>query len=119
MKRLLFTIIFCVLGIYLFSQQVVTENFKVKVGFHCPNGKKLLETKLAEVPGIINFKVDLETKVIDFDFDPAQISKEQIIVKIEEIGYYTEFSDKNKPIKKACSHDHDDDDDDHVHDHGN
>lgn len=117
MKRFLLTLLFGILGIYLFSQQVATENFKVKVGFHCPNGKKLLETKLSELAGIVSFNVDLETKVIDFNFDSAQISREQIIAKIEEIGYYTEFSDKNKPINKACSHDHDDDDHHHDHEH--
>ncbi len=86
------------------AQAQSTEDYKVTVGFHCANGKQLLETKLAEVKGIESFVVNLETKVIDFKFDPAIITKEGIVAEIEKIGYYTEFSDKNKEIKKACSH---------------
>lgn len=105
-----------VLGFSLTSsaQETGADEFKVEVGFHCANGKKLLETKLAEVKGIESFVVDLETKVITFQFDSAIISKDQIVAEIENIGYYTEHSDKNKEIKKACSHgsgehDHDQD----------
>lgn len=91
-------------SISLFAQEVKTADFSCKVEFHCANGKKLLETKLAEVPGITSFDVNLETKVIDFKFNPDKITKEGIVSEIEKIGYYTEFSNKEKEIKKACSH---------------
>jgi copper chaperone CopZ len=104
------------LSFSLSAQDGRAGDFSCKVDFHCANGKKLLETKLAEVPGITSFVVNLETKVIDFKFDPEVISVKGIIAEIEKIGYYTEFSDKNKEIKKACSHgsgEHHDHDHDH------
>lgn len=105
----LFRLSLLLVSVFLFSattfaQDAETAEFKVTVGFHCANGKQLLETKLAEVKGIESFVVNLETKVIDFKYDPTIISKEGIITEIEKIGYYTEFSDKNKEINKACSH---------------
>ena len=83
----------------LSAQDARVGEFSCKVEFHCANGKKLLETKLAEVPGITSFVVNLETKVIDFKFDPEVISVKRIIAEIEKIGYYTEFSYKNRKIK--------------------
>lgn len=88
----------------VFAQESKTAVFSCKVDFHCPNGQKLLETKLAEVKGINSFVVNFETKVIDFKFNPDVITKDGIVAEIEKIGYYTEFSDKTKEIKKACSH---------------
>lgn len=104
-----FKSILVILTISLFSlsvvaQEVKTADFSCKVEFHCANGQKLLETKLAEVTGITSFVVNLETKVIDFKFNPDVISKDGIVAEIEKIGYYTEFSNKEKEIKKACSH---------------
>lgn len=106
MKKLL-TICFALFAVLSFSISTYAQDIselKVKVDFHCPNGKQLLETKLAEVPGIKSFDVNLETKVIDFKYDSAVITKDGIVAEIEKIGYYTEFSDKSKEIKKACSH---------------
>jgi copper chaperone CopZ len=108
MKKLLtvFFALFVALSFSLsaFAQDNAATDLKVKVEFHCANGKALLESKLAEVPGIKSFVVDLETKIIDFKYDAAIITREGIIAEIEKIGYYTEFSDKSKEIKKACSH---------------
>lgn len=103
-KSFLVIFIITLFSISLFAQEVKTADFSCKVEFHCANGKKLLETKLAEVPGITSFVVNLETKVIDFKFNPDVISRDGIIAEIEKIGYYTEFSNKNKEINKACSH---------------
>jgi len=85
------------------AQDALTA-FNVKVDFHCPNGQKKVETGLAELDGVESIVVDFETKVVSLKYDESVINQEQIISKIEEIGYYTEFSDRSKPIKKACSH---------------
>ncbi len=86
------------------AQEAKTENVKMKVDFHCGHGKSTLETKLKEVKGIESFVVDFETKTIDFNFDPKVITKDGIVEAIENIGFYTEFSDKTKELKRACSH---------------
>ena len=80
--------------------------FKVKVGFHCANGKRLLETKLAEVKGVEKVEVNLETKEVSIKHNPDVVSSSDLVKAIENIGYYTELSDKTKPLhKKACDHD--------------
>lgn len=93
------------------AQTLATEKgvFKVKVGFHCANGKRLLETKLQEVKGVQKVEVDLETKEVSITHNAEEVSTNDLILAIEQIGYYTEFSDKTKPLqKKACNHgDHD------------
>lgn len=88
---------------------------KVKVFFHCANGKKLLETRLAEVDGVVDVDADLETKVLSIKHKTAVITKEGLVEAIEKIGYLTEFSDPNKKIKKACSHGEEGHDHDHDH----
>jgi copper chaperone CopZ len=89
------------------AQTVAPEQgvFKVKVGFHCANGKRLLETKLQEVKGVQKVEVDLETKEVSITHNADEVSTKDLILAIEQIGYYTEFSDKTKPLqKKACTH---------------
>ncbi len=99
------------------SAQTATEpvTFKVKVQFHCANGKALLEGRLGALKGVNSAYADLDTKVVTIEHDPSVITQEYLIDIIEKIGYYTEFTDPNKPIKRACSHG--DDDHDHDHDH--
>jgi copper chaperone CopZ len=89
--------------------------FSVKVHFHCANGKALLENRLNALNAVESAVADLETKVVTITYDPAVLTQEKLIELIEQIGYYTEFSDQSKKIKKACSHD--DHDHDHDHDH--
>lgn len=93
------------------------EITKIKVDFHCRNGKKLIETKLSEVNGIVSVDADLATKVVSIKADPKVIDKDGLVEAIEKIGYYTEFSDRSKKIKRACSHGDGDHDHDHDHDH--
>lgn len=88
---------------------------KVKVHFHCANGKKLLEARLADLNGVADVNADLETKVVTIKHNTEVITKEGLVEAIEKIGYLTEFSDPNKKIKKACSHGEDGHNHDHQH----
>ncbi len=78
--------------------------FKITVGFHCANGKKLLETKLMEIKGVTAVVADLETKIVTIEHNSEIASTKSLVEAIETIGYSTEFSNPNKPIKKACNH---------------
>jgi copper chaperone CopZ len=78
---------------------------KIKVFFHCANGKALIEKELIKEPGISKVVADLETKVVTVSFDSKKTNKEKIVNAIEKIGYATEFTPKDKKINKACSHD--------------
>ena len=87
-----------------YAQDSKTTDFKVMVDFHCMNGKAQLENHFAKIKGIESYEVDIETKAMTFKYKAKVISEDQIIKEIENIGFYTEFSDRSKPIKKACSH---------------
>ncbi|MDR2009751.1 MAG: heavy-metal-associated domain-containing protein [Bacteroidales bacterium] len=104
LKFLLLSGVIVLLNFSVNAQEVKTENIKMKVEFHCGHGKKALETKLKEVKGIESFVVDFETKTIDFNYDPESINKDGIVEAVENIGYYTEFSDRTKQLKSSCSH---------------
>ncbi|MCX7862565.1 MAG: heavy-metal-associated domain-containing protein [Bacteroidales bacterium] len=110
MKKFLVLFILVTSSIVLFAQK--SSELKVKTFFHCANGKALIEKELKKVEGIYSVNADLETKVVTIQYDEKKQNKESIVAAIEKIGYYTEFSDQNKKINKACSHG-----DDHQHDH--
>jgi len=105
------------IGVGSVQAQVTAEPvvFKVKVFFHCANGKALLENRLGALKGVESVVADLETKVVSITHDPEVITKEKLIELIEQIGYLTEFSDPNKQIKKACNHGDGEHGDDHQH----
>ncbi len=105
----LFKLIFVLFATFSFSftalaQDAKIDHFKVKVEFHCANGQKLLIDKLSAVPGVKSVDVNLETKVVDFTYDTNITSKDGLVKEIEKVGYYTEFSNKETEINKACSH---------------
>jgi len=76
----------------------------VKVFFHCPNGKALLEKELGALEGISSVEAALDTKIVTVVYEPTVISRDKILLAIEEVGYRTEFTDPDKVIKKACNH---------------
>lgn len=114
---MIITLVFFFAGSNVYAQATTDKDpvLKVKVFFHCANGKKLLETRLAEVDGVVDVNADLETKVLSIKHKTAVITKEGLVEAIEKIGYLTEFSDPNKKINKACSHG--EEGHDHNHDH--
>lgn len=86
------------------AKATTLTEFKVKVTFHCANGKALIEKELIKTDGIKKVSADLETKVVTVSYDSNKTNREKIIEAIEKIGYYTEFTPKDKKIEKACSH---------------
>jgi copper chaperone CopZ len=40
-----------------------------------------------QLPGITNIDTSLEAKTLIVTFDPAQVSKEEIVKTIEDLGY--------------------------------
>ncbi len=80
------------------------KEIKIKVFFHCGNGKALLEKELGKTEGIKSVVADLQTKVVTIKYDPAKQDKDKLVAAIEKIGYTTEFTKDGTKIKKACSH---------------
>lgn len=116
-KAILFLFLLSITSLLSLTAQTVTSQvpvtpaattknnvFKVKVGFHCANGKKLLEAKLSEVNGVTKAVADVETKIVTIEHNSEIVTTQALVEAIEKIGYLTEYSDPNKPINKACSH---------------
>jgi copper chaperone CopZ len=67
---------------------MVTE-FKV-AGMHCISCKNLIEEDLGEMPGVRAISVDLPGGRARVDFNEQQITINQLIEKIAELGYQAE-----------------------------
>lgn len=103
--RIIFVALLAMFITGTFGQTVKTEEIKIKVTFHCPNGKALLEKELIKEDGVTSAVADLETKVVTIVVDSEKQTKEKLVAAIEKIGYLTEFSKEGTEIKKACTHD--------------
>lgn len=88
-----------------YAQTTKTDEIKIKVGFHCPNGKALIEKELAKKDGVVKVFADVETKIVTINYNPKKQNKNKLVAAIEKIGYTTEFSQKDAVIQKACTHD--------------
>lgn len=88
-----------------FAQVAKTDSINIKVGFHCANGKALLEKELGKIDGVSYAFANVDTKVVTIKYDAAKQNKEKLVAAIEKIGYTTEFTKEGTQINKACSHD--------------
>ena len=87
-----------------YAQTGKVEEIKIKVTFHCANGKALLEKELIKEDGVSSATADVETKIVTIKYDTEKQNKEKLVAAIEKIGYVTEFSKEGAEINKACSH---------------
>ena len=87
-----------------YAQAGKTEEIKIKVTFHCANGKALLQKELIKEDGVSSADADVDTKIVTIKYDSEKQNKEKLVAAIEKIGYLTEFSKEGAEIKKACSH---------------
>ncbi|WP_121922194.1 cation transporter [Hydrogenothermus marinus] len=70
-------------------------------GMHCAGCAAGIEGTLKNTEGIIEAKVNFATSKGLFKYNPAKISKEQIISKIKELGYSA--SEDLEDIEKKSS----------------
>ena len=79
----------------------------ILTGVGCMKCVAKIEKNLSELDGVENIKVDVETKIMDIDFDENKISFSEIEKKLIELGYgvdkeYDENSfEKNKEEKSV------------------
>ncbi|HOY31985.1 MAG TPA: heavy-metal-associated domain-containing protein [Bacteroidales bacterium] len=101
---LILALLFCVAGSAFGQKKEVIKEEKIKTGFHCPNGKALLEKELKKVEGVTSVVADVETKIVTINYVDGKTNREKLVKAIEEIGYATEDTQAGTNIKKACSH---------------
>ncbi|MCX7954293.1 MAG: cation transporter [Bacteroidales bacterium] len=103
MRALIINFLLLIFCRFLIAQTF--PEFKVKTFFHCVNGKIQIEKELSKIEGITYVNADINTKIVTVKYDKAKCDTNKIINEIERIGYYTQYSDKKKRIKRACPHD--------------
>ena len=59
----------------------------ILTGVGCMKCVAKIEKNLSELDGVENIKVDVETKIMDIDFDENKISFSEIEKKLIELGY--------------------------------
>ena len=65
-----------------------SETFELNIsGMHCAGCAAGIEGTIKSLPGVKSAQVNFATSKGVFTIDPAQISKEEIIGKIKELGY--------------------------------
>ena len=64
------------------------ENINLKVpGMSCSHCEKAIKGALAELAGIGTVKIDLDSKDVNIDYDPASTGPDKIKAAIEDQGY--------------------------------
>lgn len=87
------------------TQQSDLAVYNVKVSFHCPNGKALLESELPKKRGVVSAVAHLDTKIVDVTYDTKLTKPETINEYIHQIGYLVEGDPADTKLdNKACSH---------------
>jgi copper chaperone CopZ len=101
---LVLVFLFCFAGSAYSQSKEVIKVEKIKVGFHCINGKNLLEKSLTEAAGVTNVVADLETKIVTINYIEGKTNREELVKAIEKTGYTTEDTKPETKINKACTH---------------
>lgn len=64
------------------------EKLELKIdGMHCGSCAIGIQMLTTQMDGVISATVDYEGKKGVFEFDPAKVTKEQIVKAIAELGY--------------------------------
>ncbi|HNX08328.1 MAG TPA: heavy-metal-associated domain-containing protein [Bacteroidales bacterium] len=105
LNLLVLAVLICFAGSSYGQSDKVIKEEKIKTGFHCPNGKALLEKELMKVDGVTGVVADMDSKVVAIKYVDGKTNREKLVKAIETIGYTTEDTSPTTTIKKACSHD--------------
>ncbi|HOY31984.1 MAG TPA: heavy-metal-associated domain-containing protein [Bacteroidales bacterium] len=98
--------VFCFAGsVYGQTVQNIKEE-KIKVTFHCPQGKTFVENGLKKSAGVIEAVADIETKIVAVKYVEGITNRKELVKVIENIGYTTEDSKTDDFINKDCPNRH-------------
>ena len=86
------------------------EEAKFSVYLHCDDEKKKAEAVVPTIKGIKDMKASVEEQSLWIKYDPAKISKEDLMKALDKKGFPVEDF---KPGEKSAAHAHE-----HNHEHG-
>ncbi len=76
-----------------------TETVVFVTSIHCGNCKKRVEENIPFEKGVKDIAVDLTTKKVAIEFDPAKTDLETLRKAIERLGYTASHEASEKPEK--------------------
>ena len=69
------------------------ESVDIKTtGMHCGSCKMLVEMNVNELPGVSVAEVDLAGETTHVEFDPAEVTVDEIVAAIKGAGYGAEVA---------------------------
>jgi P-type Cu+ transporter len=75
------------------EKETIMESVDIKtLGMHCGSCKMLVEMSVNELPGVSSAEVDLAGETTHVEFDPAQVTVDQILAAIKGAGYDAEVA---------------------------
>jgi copper chaperone CopZ len=99
------TVIFLLSGFMMSNAQTPakTKEIKIhKVTFDCGKGKAKIEQGLKQTDGVQTVVADIPTQTVTITYDPAKTDKDHLVKRIEQLGFYTEYTPKNAKIVHDC-----------------
>jgi mercuric ion binding protein len=91
-------IIFALLLLFLLDAKEQVVKIKVE-GMTCPLCTMTIKKNLKKQNGVVKAKVKLNTEIATVKFDDNNITKEQLLKAIEEVGYKGKFIPNNESFK--------------------
>ncbi|MCR5548254.1 MAG: heavy-metal-associated domain-containing protein [Bacteroidales bacterium] len=87
-------------GTQLFGK-VKTEKVTYVVNLHCHNCVNKLTDNLSFEKGVKDFKISLETKIVEITYDPAKVQPDKFEAIMTKLGYSYEKVDPKAPATPA------------------
>jgi len=104
LNLLVLAVLFCFAGSAFGQTGQVIKEEKIKTGFHCVNGKALIEKELMKSEGVTSVVADVDTKIVTVKYVDGKTDRKKLVKAIETIGYTTEDTKSDATINKACTH---------------
>lgn len=64
-----------------------TQEVQIATNLHCADCKAKIEADLAYAPGVKTVEADVATKVVTVKFNPKKTSTEELVQRIQKLGY--------------------------------
>jgi mercuric ion binding protein len=114
MKKVITIIMICiaVLGNTLNAQEKKevkkTEEIKIKTSSQCGMCKETIEKAMAFEKGVKTSDLDIKTKILTVNYNPAKTTPEKIRLAISKVGYDADDMKANEEayhkLPKCCQH---------------
>ena len=80
------------------SHEPVTDQIFVKA-LDCAVCASRVKNRLNKVEGVLENRVDMASKTVSVTYDPAKVSRKQVMAQIQDLGYNPELKPETGGLK--------------------